>query len=79
MASMDVMAAVEAVIRDEFPSFKGIVTPETTAMDVDGWDSLAHIGVIMRLERVLEVDIDPESSLSFQNIGELVSYIDKMI
>lgn len=73
----DIMSRVEAVIRSEFPNFGGKIAAETTAMDVDGWDSLAHIGLIMSLERALSVDIDPEASLEFLNIGELVSYIEK--
>lgn len=73
------MAKVEAVLRAEFPGFDGKVTSDTTALDVDGWDSLAHIGIIMSLEKTLEVEIDPEASLEFQNIGELIAHIEQQL
>lgn len=74
----DTLSEVEGVLRSEFSTYKGPVDRDTTAMDVDGWDSLAHTTFILMVERVLGVEIDPEASLDFENIGQLVDYIDKI-
>lgn len=71
------LAQVASVLRSEFVDYRGDVTRNTTAMDVDGWDSLSHVTFIMALERALEIEIDPEASLEFGDVGELVDYIDQ--
>jgi len=74
----DTFSKVEEVLRSEFSTYRGPVDRDTTAMDVDGWDSLAHTTFILMVERAFDVEIDPEASLDFENIGQLVDYIDKL-
>jgi acyl carrier protein len=47
---------------------------ETTADDVEGWDSLAHATLLIRLEKTFNTDIGAEGSAA-QDLGALVDLI----
>jgi len=76
---MTVFEKVSAIIRAEFPSFRDLLTRETTAHDVDGWDSLAHTSLILRIESELNVEIDPDAAMNFENIGALADYVEAQL
>lgn len=52
-----------------------ILTPETTANDVDGWDSLTHIQLIVAIEKKLNVRFSSREILSWKNVGALLESI----
>jgi len=63
---------VEHALRATFKDPGLEINRSTTAGDIDGWDSLSHAVIIMRLEKNCNVRIPPSMATSFQNIGELV-------
>jgi acyl carrier protein len=55
------------------------VKPETTADDVDGWDSLSHINLIIAIEATFNIRFSQKELLSFKNVGDLMNCIDRKI
>jgi acyl carrier protein len=51
------------------------VTPELTAKDVDGWDSLTHIRLILSVERAFKIKFTNSEITNLENVGELVALI----
>jgi acyl carrier protein len=51
----NILAGFQTVFRDVFDDPDLIVTEHMTAGDVDGWDSLNHINLIIALERAFGV------------------------
>ena len=49
--------------------------PETTAKDVDGWDSLTHIRILLTVEKEFKVKFSTAEIGGFKNVGDLVSLI----
>lgn len=49
----------------------------TTAQDVDGWDSLAHIRLMLSVERAFKTRFSAADISSLKNVGDLVSLIQK--
>lgn len=47
----DVYEGFQDIFRETFDEPALVITEETTAEDVDGWDSLAHINLIIAIER----------------------------
>ena len=43
-----------------------------TAEDVEGWDSLNHITLIMTLEETFKVKFNTREVMGFQNVGEMM-------
>lgn len=51
------------------------VTEETTADDVEGWDSIAHVKLIIALESALGVRFETDEITAPDNIGQLADII----
>lgn len=47
----------------------------STAADVPGWDSLAHINIMYSLEAEFDVQFSDEQLTSFQDVGELRRFL----
>ena len=56
---------------DETPS----LTDETTANDIDEWDSLSHIQLVVAIEKAFKIKITAKELVTWTNIGEMVDAI----
>ena len=52
-----------------------VLTRGTTAQDVDGWDSLTHINLIVALEREFKIKFTTAEVTGMKNVGELSDLI----
>lgn len=67
-----VLNEVEDIFRDILDEESLILTRDTTANDVDGWDSLSHIQLIVAIEKQFKVKFSSKEILSWKNVGELI-------
>jgi len=51
------------------------VTRETTSADVDGWDSLSHAMLIMRVEEHFGIELPIDAVIDLANVGELTDLV----
>jgi acyl carrier protein len=52
-----------------------IITPETTANDVPGWDSFSHINLLITVEHHFKIKFTDKEIATFKNVGELMTAI----
>ena len=52
-----------------------VITPKTSAADVDGWDSLTHIRLILTVEKAFKVKFSTSEIGKLENVGDLVALI----
>lgn len=52
-----------------------VLTPTTTAADVEGWDSLANVQIIVAIEKRFGIRFRTGEIASIKNVGELVARI----
>ncbi len=71
----DVMKALTEVFREVFDDPEIILTDETTADDIEGWDSLSHINLIVTIETRFDVRFKQKEAIGFKNVGELANSI----
>lgn len=62
---------VVAVFREVFENPALDVGPNTVAKDVDGWDSLGHINLIVALEQRFAVKFRLAELHALKNVGDL--------
>jgi acyl carrier protein len=63
---------VQNVFREVFDNQKLLIYREMQAKDVEGWDSLNHITLIMTLEESFKVKFTTREVMGFQNVGEMM-------
>jgi acyl carrier protein len=51
------------------------ITPQLSAKDVDGWDSLTHIRLILTIEKAFKIKFSTSEIGKLENVGDLVALI----
>jgi acyl carrier protein len=75
MDEPQVYARLAEIFQDVFEEDSILVTPELSAKDVDGWDSLTHIRLILTIERVFKIKFSTSEIGKLANVGDLVALI----
>ena len=63
------------IIRDTFDDAGLAIRPETTAKDVEGWDSLAHIQLMVAVEKAFGIRFNTGELAGLTNVGELARLV----
>jgi acyl carrier protein len=71
----EIYAALTEVFQEVFPFADVSPTAAMTSEDVEGWDSLGHVGLIVALEDRFGIEFATEEYVAFDNVGELVQMI----
>lgn len=58
---------------------KVILTDETTAADIDGWDSLTHMLLMDSVEKEFAIKFKLMEIMKFNNVGDMVTCIQKKL
>jgi acyl carrier protein len=72
---MDILQPLTAVFRSVFENDEINLKPEMTANDVEGWDSLSHVVLILAIENRFKVKFSPKELLTLRNVGDLMQAI----
>ena len=75
MKKNEIMAEVQEIFRDVLDNEDIELTPETMADDIEEWDSLSHIQLIVAIEKHFKVKFTSKEILSWKNVGEMVDCI----
>lgn len=75
MTRQEVFEKLDAIFRDEFDDETIHVTERTTAGDVEGWDSLAHIGLMVAIEEAFGMKFTMGEVTGMKNVGEMTDII----
>jgi acyl carrier protein len=79
MERNEILERVQEVFRDELELDDLVLTDETTADDVEEWDSLTHVQIVVALEKAFALKFTSREILSWGNVGDLVDCIEKKI
>lgn len=75
MSREEIYDRLNAVFQDVFDDETIIVNDETTAADVEGWDSHMHITLIDAVEEEFDIRFDMKTVVKMKNVGEMVDAI----
>jgi acyl carrier protein len=75
MSDNDVMSRVTGVFRSVLANEALSLSRATTADDVDGWDSLMHINLIVAIEREFNIRFTTREITALRNVGDLMDLI----
>ena len=75
MNETQIYARLAEIFEDVFDEDSINLSPETSAKDVDGWDSLAHIRLILTIEKAFKIKFSTSEIGKLENVGDLVALI----
>lgn len=78
-AQEEITARLTAVFRDVFDDDGLAVFPEMTAKDVDEWDSLMHITLVLAVEKEFGVKLNAAEVGRLENVGQMVDLLARKV
>ncbi len=79
MTTEEITSRVTGIFKDVLDDDSIVLRRETTAHDVEGWDSLSHINLIVAIEKEFKIKFDLMELKPLQNVGELFDVIQRKI
>lgn len=75
MEKNEILKKVNDIFIEVLDNPKIILSEITTAHDVEEWDSLAHIHLVVAIERHFKIRFSSKEIQSWDNIGDLIDCI----
>lgn len=75
MEKSQILDEVQAIFREVLDNEEIVLASETTADDIEEWDSLTHIQLIVAIEKHFKIRFTSREILSWQNVGQLIDSI----
>ena len=75
MTREEVFATLNEVFQDVFDDESITVNEETTADDIEDWDSLEHINLIAAVEQEFGMKFTMGQGVTMKNVGEMAEII----
>ena len=75
----EVFEKVTEIFRDVFDDEDLVITDSTNADDIEDWDSLEHISLIVSMEKEFSVKFNIKVVNELENVGQMVDLILTMI
>jgi len=72
---MTVMENLEEIFRDVFDDEDILINVDMTANDIDEWDSLAQIRLILQIEKRFSLHFDASEIEKLENVGQMAELI----
>ena len=68
-----ILSRLTPIFREVFDDDTLSLRPEMTASDVDGWDSLAHIRLILSVQKAFGIKFSAVEMSRLKNVGDLMT------
>jgi acyl carrier protein len=75
MDEPQIYTRLSELFQDVFDDDSIEVTPKLSAKDVDGWDSITHIRMILTVEKAFKIKFSTSEVGKLENVGDLAALI----
>jgi len=75
MEKNEVLLIIQDIFRIILDNEEIVLSDETTANEVDEWDSLTHIQLIVAIEKKFKIKFTSREILSWKNVGEMLDSV----
>jgi acyl carrier protein len=72
---MDIQSKLTEIFKEVFLDDSIVLSDQMTNDDIDGWDSFAHLNIIIAVENTFDISISDEESPRLKNIGDMIQLI----
>lgn len=79
MSRESILEEMQHIFKDVLDNEDIVLTDDTTAEDIDEWDSLSQIQLIVALEEFFKVKLTAKEVMECDNIGDMVACIGRKL
>jgi acyl carrier protein len=79
MDKTEIYAQLTDLFRELFSNDDIVLTPETSAKDIEGWDSFNHLSVIVAVETRFNIKMKTSEIDRLANVGDLVNAVETKV
>ena len=76
---MDVITRLQTIFRVIFDDEALVLTRETTAADIEDWDSLVQINILIACETEFGLKFDVSEVAALKNVGEMLDLVERKL
>ena len=76
MERIEILSIVEDIFRSILDDSDIILKDNTTANDIEEWDSLTHIQLIVTIEKRFGIKFKSKEILSWNDVGDMLNSIE---
>lgn len=73
----DTSSKLQGVFRDVFDNDELLIDRSTTAKDIEDWDSLRHVGLVVNIEAAFGIKFTSLEVASLGSVGEMIDLIER--
>ena len=75
MERQEIFAKLTEIFQDVLDNDEIVVTADTKADDIEEWDSLTNIQLVVAIEKAFGIKFKSSEIMSWSNVGEMVDSI----
>lgn len=75
MEKLEVHAELTKIFRDVFDNEDLEISDSTTAADIEDWDSINHVNLVVAVEKGFKIRFSTKEVKSMENVGEFIESI----
>jgi len=79
MTRSEIYEELTEIFRDIFDDEELVIGDETTADDIEDWDSLEQINLLVAIEKQFNIKIRLGDVSELENVGRMVDLIERLI
>lgn len=79
MERSEILKKVNDIFIDVLDNEEIVITDSTTSQDIEEWDSLSHIQIIVAIEKVFGIKFSSFEISSWIDVGEMLDCIQKKL
>jgi len=76
---IEILKQVNAIFRDVLENNKLEVKESTTGDDIEEWDSLTHLQLVVAMEKYYKIRFTSSEIINFNNVGDMCGGILKKL
>ena len=79
MDSADVFEKIKSIMVRVFQCSDSDITEESSASDIDQWDSLAHVGLVLEIEKEYDIKFALGELQNLKNVKGLIDLVESKL
>lgn len=79
LSTIEILQQCNQIFRDILENDDIVLRMDTTADEIEEWDSLTHIQLIVAVERHYKIKFSSAEINSFKNVGDLCDTVEKKL